>query len=148
MQIFNGMAEFYRIEGRYRCWAKDTWGDVVGDHHGHPKGFTASDDVWQQYRVFGTRDIEVAEHALALFIKNYPEGDFRIVKTMVMMSNTVIGIEHISETPDKPPSTSSYPNAEHYEHVRRVMAVSERQPPDYVIEGSRQWRRAKKAISN
>jgi hypothetical protein len=47
MRLFNGMAEFYRIEARNRCWKKKDWYGCVGDHFGHPKGFMASDPVWQ-----------------------------------------------------------------------------------------------------
>ena len=131
MNLFNGAAEFYRIEGRSRWRDKDhpsNWCDVVGDHYGHPNGMTASDPVWQKYGVFGTEDIGIAEHALKLLIENFPETDFRIVKTMVMMSTTVVGKEHLSDNPVKPPTTRSYPDDEHYEHKRRVAGVCEYEP--------------------
>jgi hypothetical protein len=63
---------------------------------------------------------------------------------MVMMSNTVVDEEHLSENPVEPPTTASYPNDEHYEHLRRVANLCGFKPVDYVLEGSRRWRKAHK----
>ena len=144
MRLFNGMAKFYRIEGRTRAYKNAQWGDFVGNHNGHPKGFTASDPVWQKYGVFGAETFEITKKALRLCIENFPEYDFRIVKTMVMISNTVIGPEHYSDSPNTPPTTSSYPNNEHYEHLFRVAAVCEFEPADHIVAGSRKWRKLQK----
>jgi hypothetical protein len=145
MKLFNGTAVFYRIEARNRCWKNPNWHDAVGDHRGHPRGFTASDPVWQRLRVFGTEDLAVAEEALKRFIKAFPETDFRIVKTEVTMSNTVVGEEHLSDNPIVPPTMQPYPTDEHYEHLRRVAEACEFEPASYVMEGSRAWRRSQLA---
>ena len=144
MKLIDGCVTFYTIQGRYRCWPKDDWSNRCGDHHGSPKGFRFGDPFCQKYGINGTEDFDEAQTALKLMAKTYPEADWRILKTILMVANSVEGTPIISENPTVPPTTSTYPNAEHYEHVRRAVTVSGGEPPDYVVEGSRKWRKAQK----